>query len=236
MEPLANDVMADPRFGRAFDLVPARFAMVELDKLVTPQQHVNLDHIERLKAGLSPAMAPEALFKFCLPLDRAETPVQMRQTGAGSYSFWSDSSDFRFQGPALLRGDNLRGYDPIGPVSNIVGLLVGFGSNFLTAIQSDSRLLLHNGNHRVYAMRDAGITHAPCIVQTVTRREELDLVASRRVCESASFFFKGDRPPMLRDYFDRKLRKVHQVFKVQRVVEVSFSVRDYDVKDLAAAI
>lgn len=235
MLPLAAQVEADSRYRQIVEAIPARFAMVELDKLVTPQQHVNLDHIERLKARISPNLPPAELFKFCMPLDRAETPVNVRQTGSKSYTFWSDSSDFRFHGGSLLGAGNIIDHDPIGPIAAAVGLMVGFSSNFLMAIQSDSRLLLHNGNHRVYALRDAGFTHAPCLIQEVTRREELELIASRRVIESAAFYFKGDRPPMIKDYFDPKLRKTHRVHKIQRMVEVSFEVREFEVKDLAAA-
>ena len=233
--PLAEKVAADPRFELAFEGLPSRFAMIELDKLIVPQPHVNLDHVERLKTRLSADNSPEGVFRFCMPLDRAEAPVHMRRTGARRFSFWSDSSDFRFHEPAVLKASQLVGHDAAGPVGGIIGLMVGFGSNFLTAIQSDTRLLLHNGHHRAYALRAMGFTHAPCLIQTVTRLDELDLVAPHQVVAAPAFYFKAARPPLLMDFFNPRLAKEHLVFKSQRMIELSFEVRDFEVKDLAIA-
>lgn len=233
LRPLAEAVMADARWRRAFDVLPTRFAMVELDRLVVSQPHANLNHVERLKGRLGRAPTPEALFRFCQPLDRPEPPVQMRRAGSRRFVFWSASSDFRFHEPALLAPGQVSGYDAYGSLGGIVGLMVGFGSNFLSAIQSDNRLLLHNGHHRAYALRELGITHAPCIVQTVTRRDELNLVASRHVAEAPAFYFKAARPPLLKDFFDPKIRKVLRTPRIVRMVELSFEVKEHEVTDFA---
>lgn len=235
MQAQAAEVVADPRYERAFEDLPARFAMVELDKLVVPQPHVNLHHVERLKTRLAGPLAPAGLFAFCMPLQRAEPPVHVRRTGARKYMFWSESSDFRFHEPAMLRAENLTGYDSIGPVGGMIGLMVGFGSNFLTAIQSDDRLLLHNGHHRAYALRDAGFTHAPCLIQTVTRRDELNLIAPGDVTEAPAFYFKAGRPPLLMDFFNPVLARQHLVYKSQHMIELSFEVRNFEVRDLSSA-
>lgn len=233
LRPLAREVMSDARWTRGFDTVPARIAMVELDRLVMSQPFVNLQHVERLKDRLSADRTPQALFRFCLPLDRDEAPVQMRRAGSNKYLFWSESSDFRFHEPALLRPDQLDGHHAFGPVGGILGLMVGYGSNFLNAIECDGRLLLHNGYHRAYALRDAGITHAPCIVQTVTRRDELQLVASHTILEDVAFYLKAARPPILKDFFDPKIRKILRVPKVLRVIELSFKTREFEITDFA---
>jgi hypothetical protein len=104
--------------------------------------------------------------------------------------------------------------------------MVGFGSNFVNAIQSDDRLLLHNGHHRVCALRALGITHAPCIVQTVTRLDELRLVASRSVQDDPGFYFRSKRPPLLKDFFDPRIRKIVPVRSMANVVEVSIEVTE----------
>jgi hypothetical protein len=233
LQPLADDIIADSRW-RDFDILPTRFAMVELDRLVVSQGHVNLSHTERLKSQLDAKPALDALFRFCLPLDRAEAPVQMRRAGVNRYMFWSESSDFRFHEPALLQPGQIDG--SFGPLGGIVGLMVGYGSNFLNVIESDGRLLLHNGYHRAYALRDLGITHAPCIVQTVTRRDELALVASRSVMEDPAFYFKAARPPLLKDFFDPKIRKVLRLPKILRVVELSFEAREFETVDFASEV
>jgi hypothetical protein len=233
--PLAGEIRHDARFRRAFDSLPTRFAMVELDRLVVEQPHINLNHVERLKAGIASSPTLEDLFRFCLPLEPSPADVKLRRTGSKKFLFWSESSDFRFLEAVQLKEHQLTDFETYGPIGAIIGLVVGFGSNFLCAIESEKRLLLHNGHHRAYALRDLGITHAPCIVQTVTRRDELNLVASSDVADNPAFFFKAKRPPVLKDFFDPRLRKVFRVPQLIRAVEMSFEVRGFETRDFAAA-
>ena len=72
----------------------------------------------------------------------------------------------------LLNPAQILGHQAFGPVARVLGLPVGYGSNFLNIIEAEGRLLLHNGYHRAYALREAGLTHAACIVQSVSRRDE----------------------------------------------------------------
>jgi hypothetical protein len=233
MAAAAQEVEEDARFKRAFDTLPTRIALVELDRLIVAQPHVNLDHAERLKARLPRDPSPQDLFRFCLPLNRVEADVEMRRAGKNRFMFWSASSDFRFLEPALLRSDQVSDYDPYGPIGGIVGLTVGYGSNFLSAIEADGRVLLHNGHHRAYTLRDLGHKFAPCIIQTVTRRDELGIVASRTVNDDPAFFFKSARPPLLKDFFDPHIRKVLRVPKTLRVVELTFEVKETEIKDFS---
>jgi hypothetical protein len=71
-------------------------------------------------------------------------------------------------------------------------------------------------------LRELGITHAPCIIQHVYSREELNLIASTAVAERPDVFVKQPRPPMLKDYFEPKLRKVVPVIRRLRQVTVKF--------------
>jgi hypothetical protein len=225
LHPLIEKVMADSRYFRTFDRLPTRFAMVELDRLMIGHPYVSRHHTQRLKTQLGGSPTPEALFHFCLPLDRSEAPVKVRQVGPRRFLFWSASSDFRFMEAALLRPQQINGFDPFGTVGGVVGLFVGYGSNFLNVIQSGNRLLVHNGHHRAYALRDLGITHAPCIVQTVTRLDELNIAAARAVLDNPAFYFRAKRPPILKDFFDPKIRKVLRVQSMMNVVEVSFEAK-----------
>jgi hypothetical protein len=229
LQPIVDEVKADYRFQHSFDTVPTQFEMVELDKLIVSQLHIDISHGDRLQARLGAGADAAALLRFCQPLDRTEAPYSVRRTSKNRYTFWSISSDFRFHEAALLSPDNLAGDGSIRPNSGILGLMVGYSSNFLSVIRSDNRLVLHNGHHRAYALRALGYTHAPCIVQTVTRLDELNLVASRDVVETPSHYFTAARPPLLKDFFDPKFRKLFHLPPVRRIVELSFEVKEYEV-------
>ena len=56
-------------------------------------------------------------------------------------------------------------------------LVVGYGINAMNAIQVGNRLILNNGSHRGYALRSLDIAKAPCIIQRMTRRDELESYA-----------------------------------------------------------
>jgi hypothetical protein len=77
-----------------------------------------------------------------------------------------------------------------------------------------------NGSHRAYALRDAGLTKAPCLVVEVTRREELEVTASEELKNKPDDYLKAPRPPMLRDYFDPALRKIVPVRRLMHQIQV----------------
>jgi hypothetical protein len=229
LKSLVNAVKADSRYQQTFDSLPTHFAMVELDKLVVHQIHVTGTFVKSLQARLSSKPDAKSLFSFCLPLNKPDTPVQVEKIGSRRYAFRSESTDFRFQESILFRPEQIHDHQSYGPISGVVGLTVGFGSNFLNVIHDDDsgRMLLHNGYHRACALRAMGITHAPCIIQTVTRRDELDISAHADVAKSPGYYFNAPRPPLLKDYFDPKIRKLLPVKKMIRMVEVNFEVKEF---------
>jgi hypothetical protein len=231
LKPLEDEVRANPCFRRSYDMLPTRFAMVELERLVVAQLHVNLTHTNRLRRQLPAQPGAEEVFRFCHPIDRPGPQINIRRISGTRYSFTSDSSDLRFREAALLRPDQIAGGERFGPSAVVMGLVVGFSSNFLTAIQSDNRLLLHNGHHRAFALLDHGVTHAPCIIQTVTRRDELNLIAGEDVQEAPAFYFKAARPPLLKDFLDPRIRKVQRIPRPVQMIDIKFEVQDHNVAD-----
>ena len=51
-------------------------------------------------------------------------------------------------------------------------------------------------------------------------------VASARVVDEPAFFFAAKRPPLLKDFFDPKIRKVLPVHPQARLIDVSFEAKD----------
>ena len=229
LELLRTQVLADPIYRRSFQVVPSEIAMIELDRLVVFQKYVNLEYVTRLKASLGERPSLEVVFRLCLPFDHPQPPVRGMQVAQNSFMFVSPSNDLRLLEVTSLSGAQVSGYAPQGPVSGIVALVIGFGSNFLNAIHAEGRLVLNNGSHRAFALRDLGVTHVPCIVQRVTRREELEVVASGDLSAKPDYYLRDPRPPILKDYFDPALRSVLRVQRKHRQVKVIFGVESIEV-------
>ncbi|MDQ1922468.1 hypothetical protein [Massilia pseudoviolaceinigra] len=233
MMPLAAQVCASSQYRRTFNSLPTRIAMVELGRMVVCQNHVTRSFVDELKAQLGPHPDPQALFRFCFPPDEVRAPVHIREAGSKRFVFRSESTDFRFHEPVLLRPDQLNDYRASGTVAGVVGLVVGYSANILNAVCDDDsgRLVLNNGYHRTCALLELGITHAPCVIQTVSSRDELDLVAKSIVATDPGYFFNAPRPPLMRDFADPRIRKVLRIKKISRMIEVSYDVRDYFIEE-----
>jgi len=224
LEVVRNELMQDPLIVHGFNTVPSNIVMVPLDRLVVYQKHIDLAHVDRVKNNLGPAPGDEEIFRLCLPADHPQPPMKWARAHNNSYVFISPSNDLRFLRVMPLQAQHITNYPPPGTLAGVVGVAVGFGSNFLNAIHAENRLILNNGSHRAYALRDLGFTHAPCIVQFVSCRDELDVVASSDLRENPDLYLKHPRPPMLKDYFDPKLRKITPVRRRLRQVTVRFEV------------
>ena len=228
-EPLLIEFLKDPLVRHGFNTVPTDVAMVELDRLVVYQKHIDLTFARRLETELGPAPSRERIFRTCLPYDHPQPPVQWSQVHRDAFVFVSPSNDLRFLGAMPLRAGHIARYPPPGSVVGVVGLAVGFGTNFLNAVYAERRLILNNGSHRAYALRKLGVSHVPCIVQHVSSRDELDVVATSAVRRDPDLFLKHPRPSMLKDYFDGRLHKVMAVRRRLRQVTVRFEVKEISV-------
>jgi hypothetical protein len=133
------------------------------------------------------------------------------------------SEDLRFLDVKLLKPSQISGYVAPGNPIAMVAVTVGYGPNFITALQIGSRLVLHNGSHRAYALRDLGVTHVPCLVQDVSREDELELAGVPDLKTFADRYLKSLRPPLLKDYFDPQLRKIVPVVRKHRLVQVQLN-------------
>ncbi|MBX9796963.1 hypothetical protein [Sphingomonas sp.] len=220
----AQALRDDHQFRATYDVVHTDIEMVELDRLIVWQLQIDDRYALSRAAHLGRTPGPAALFDFCLQPRDAGPPFTVRRLAADHYQFVSDATDFDARDPRLLPPDMLATLAGHAPLSAALAVPIGAGANFLSAIRSDNRLLLHNGYHRAYALRALGIKYAPCIVQTVTRRDELRYLADPRVAEDPGFYYRAGRPPMLRDYFDPRFAKRLCVYPIQAVVDVRVTV------------
>jgi hypothetical protein len=225
---LVERVKADPFFQRAFSPLPYALAMVELDRLVVRQKTINRVQVRRLQERLGPNPDAETVFRTCLPFEHSYIPPRWEALPDGSYEFVSPSNDLRFLEAVPLRPDQVLDYQPFGPVAGAVALMVGYGSNYLNAIASDGRLVLHNGSHRAYALRELGLTHVPCVIQHSRTQEELMHVAMGGLRRYPDIYLKEPRPPVLKDYFNPKLCQGVRLPYVLRHVRLSFTVEQFD--------
>jgi hypothetical protein len=221
---LLTELLKDPLVQNGFNTVPTEIAMVELDRMVVYQEHIDTTFAGQLAQRLGPAPDDEAIFRTCLPYDHPQPPVRWSRMHGDKYVFVSPSNDLRFLGSMALDPAHIADYPPPGNLVGVVGIPVGFGSNFMNAIRAEGRLILNNGSHRAYAMRRMGITHVPCIVQHCATRDELEVVACSQVRKSPELYLTHARPPMVRDYLDPRLHMVMAVRRRLRQVTVKFEV------------
>jgi len=111
----------------------------------------------------------------------------------------------------------------------MVGLVVGYGSNYLNAILCRDRLVLNNGTHRAYALRALGIRRVPCVIQHVTRAEELSLIGPAELHRRPAAYLQEPRPPVLKDYFDPRLHTVVRLPRRTKQVRITFRVEELNI-------
>ena len=227
LAPLVAKALADPVMRRDYALAPVSIEWIELDRLVVHQMHINLAFADELHAeiGESPSLA--RVFEFALPFaERRDPPVHAGRIGEAAWIFKSVSNDFRILGAELLEPEQVTGVDAVGVPSLIVALSVGYGSNYLSALSVGGRLVLQNGSHRAYALRAAVQTHVPCLVQHVSRHEELRAIVGdgHPLTAPGENILTTPRPPLFKDYFDEELRMIVSVPASARQVQVGFNL------------
>jgi hypothetical protein len=221
---LLLEFLKNPLVQHSFNTVPTEVAYIDLNQIVVYQPFIDLTFARLLQSRLASGLTDEEIFHVCLPHDQPQTPVKWSRMHHDTYVFVSPSNDLRFLGAMPMQSSHIKDYPPPGNLIGIVGLAVGFGSNFLNAIHAEKRLILNNGSHRAYALRQLGISRVPCIVQHVSSRDELTALACTAVTDNPNFYLQEPRPMMLKDYFEPRLRKVMPVHRRLRQIRVKFDV------------
>lgn len=228
LKPLATTVLEHPAVQQSYALMPVSIGVIDLDQLVVYQKAINLGQIARIKERLGADPSQEDVFRLCFPIERTSDPEIGAQEVNGGYTFVSPSNDFRPLGYQLLPPPAVAGFSRGGVPTAYIALAVGYSINLLSAALIEGRLVLMNGSHRAYALRDLGVTRVPCIVQEISRRDEVEILGVHELNQRPDAYLTAPRPPMLRDYFDPALRIVAPVARKDRHVRVAISWNELD--------
>lgn len=202
-------------------------ALVELNSLAVFQRHVNLVWASELRQRWQGLTGEAERLDFCLSTATPDVPVAEARLSPDTFAFTSPSQDLRVQKILSLTPAHLQGWTPPGPAVAFVGAAVGFGSNCLRAIRWGQRLILVNGTHRAYALRQAGETMVPCLILNVNSEEELAIVAPE-LLEYEAKLLTATRPPLVQDLFHPHLTERLLLPRRIRQVRVTISVEEID--------
>lgn len=225
---LRDEVWADPVITESFDKVPTHIGLVEIDRISVYQRHLNMTYVDELAKTLSPDMDDESVFRFCL-LDPPQPTIKMAKVASNGFVFVSPSNDLRYLGSVLLERDQIADVSLPGRAGGVVGLIVGAGSNCLSVMEYEGRFILHNGTHRTAALRKAGFTHIPVIVQRVSLLEELEFLFGTSTYERLEKYMELGRPPMFKDYFDPNVTSQVKVPRRLTQVKVTYGSESIEV-------
>lgn len=220
----AAALLEEPVLRRTLQHTPARWGMVELDRLLVFQRRLNLTRVREIQAGLGRTPSVEALYGLASGQTQAPVQIQEAHLGEGVHAFWTARGELRVLEMGLLEASLLQ--PTAGTVLSVAGVAIGAPVNVVMALEMGGRLLLCNGNHRAYAARALGVTHMPCVIRAPAGEEELELVAPADVLKQRELYLRGRRPPLLKDYFDPGLFQVLQTPPYRQWLHVHISVRE----------
>ncbi|MES2510328.1 MAG: hypothetical protein V4625_10385 [Pseudomonadota bacterium] len=219
-----DELVTLPHFQASFQSVPVAFGMVELDKLVVYQQHITQSSVQKMTRTLQTPITEDVLAGLCLPLTADTTGFHVTLEDDGRFIFSSGSHDARFLGAQVINPADIKGFAVSGHPQTVIALSVGFTTNILNVVRYGPRMVLNNGYHRAMALRQLGVTHAPCLIQVCSHWEEVGLAGSNEIYENSTVYFSAARPPLLRDYTNGLLTKSFTTWRTNKEIRVSYEV------------
>jgi hypothetical protein len=202
--------------------------LVEIDKLVAAQRQVNLEHVDRLRQSFPKDLTLEALIDICLTPDPGVVPIQHLEPSLNVHTFTSPSGDFRMLGSFFheLSDEEAELSPAIGtPVAAVI-TFVGYGAATANVYWNGKRCVLNNGFHRIYALRQAGVTKVPVVVQhAMNVLMEFPANVSGL---SREYLLNHPRPALMKDFFDDKFSTVLRVQNYLRMVSITTEVTQND--------
>lgn len=197
---------ADPQRGSRARL--AKWWLVEIDRCMVFQPWVDLDFVRDVQSALVLPVSPADHIAVSTGRLMTQPVVGALQRSDERFVFTSRSTDVRFLGATLLDPSAVQGGPRAGHATHVVAAFFGSGVNCLSAVHINNRLLLTNGTHRAYALRELGLTHVACLVTHVRSSAEKNRLLPPAVKEDEARYFGAERPPLFKDYFDPAVRKI----------------------------
>jgi hypothetical protein len=219
------EISKDRLFQASFAGLPTTFCMVELDRLVAPQREVNLDYVNDLTSRL-PGGRLEDLIEFCIGPHREPPEWKILQTAQNQLIVTSKSLDLRFLGGYRkpLGDDDIAVAHGGGQPVEVVSMLIGYGAPSINVFRANGRMVLSNGFHRVVALRMAGVTHIPVVVQEIAK-PEIEF-PEQHMGLSRNYLWNDPRPVIVRDFFDESLTIQLRMTPRRKTVKISWGVED----------
>ena len=224
MQPHIRKLSGMKSFKDTFDSVPVAFGMVELAKLVVYQQTVTQSNVNFLQASLPDTATDVQLATLCLPLTTPASTLTLARREGDQFVFISNHHDARFLGPQLLDPAQIRDFSVTGHAKTVLALPFGFTTNVLNVVRFGSRMVLNNGYHRALALLARGITHAPCIIQVCAHWDDVALAGARTIYNHGETYFSHPRPPLLKDFLNKKLVQKWSTHPLRKELRVTFEV------------
>lgn len=220
-----QEIEIDHLFKASFSALPWSFKLVEIDKLVAPQREVNLDYVNELRTRI-PGNSIHDLVDFCLAPRPTPPDLKILQTTQNQLIVTSKSLDLRFLGGFRkpLREDDIAVAHTGGQPVEAISLLIGFGSSTINVYHVGNRYILNNGFHRIFALRTAGLTHVPAVVQHVAQPqiEFPDHIQGL----SRGYLIAENRPVLVKDFFDDTLTIELRISPRRKAVKVAWGAED----------
>lgn len=220
-----NAISEDVLFRASFSATPISFKIVDIDRLVAPQREVNLDYVDTIIKRI-PGKAIEDLVDFCVGPHSEPPELQYLQNAPNQITYSSRSLDLRFLGgsPKPINQDDINVAYGGGQPVDVVTLLVGFGAAPINVFMAENRLVLNNGFHRVMALRMAGITHIPVVVQRIANPAVE--FPEQIMGLSRAYLLNHPRPVLVKDFFDDTLIVELHLKPRRKTVKVTWGVED----------
>lgn len=217
----------DPLFQKTF--VGATFGVIEVDKVVAAQRTVNLAYVEKISSRLPNAPSMADLIEFCISPNREMDPIQHLEVTQNVHAFSSPNSDVRFLGSFIkdLEPSDLQYAEGGGLPAAAILVFVGYGSPQIHVYRVGNRVVLGNGFHRVYALRQRGITEIPVVIRNV-QNPSLEFPQAIGGIPR-DYLLSTPRPTLIKDFLEPDFTVQLRVQERIKTVTVQVGASEYDV-------